>query len=559
MESAMRRRLGQRMWKAILWLLLFSLAGTSFIGILYQVFGSGKNQYVLEVNGIKITRADLAYQTQSLQEKIHIIRTQTGEYADFILQQNGLLGQPQAIALDRLVARAVALYGAQKSGIRYISPSYAAEKLDDPNFVFTRLSDILPAYLLQGYGRLNRQSLDEFFRRSPELAARFDALYMATLQEDLFNQILEGVAYIPTVCKLWNKKLAESMRTYGVYALSKSAFTKEAAAEEHEDVLKEFFKQENLHRRYWSEEGRAGTAWRFAPQKYGVIVSDVAMRRYFADRAKTGFKDKKFESVKDEIYTHLLKDQFKKLFSIEAKAYIGANTAAGFAAFAEKKHGAMSKIAPINKSAADSLAARALFSIVREGGRSFFIDEDGSGVIVELNELNPSKEHPFEDVVAMVRSNWVDTQAANKLAAAAEDILKNLQNQEELKKLLQKYHAKTGSTFTASALDQERWEKIEKEKMPVAQMKRMGHPGYGVISQIDQDRLQIVFLSEINTEITENSASQIAADISKENAQELRVMKMVVSKDVLAVLKDSAKIKQYKEEKTTDISSYFAE
>ncbi len=554
MESAMRRRLGQRVWKAILWLLLFSLAGTSFIGILYQVFGSGKDQFVLQVNGIKISRADLAYQTQSLQETIHMIRTQAGQYADFILQQNGLLGQPQVLALDRLVARAVALDGARKSGMRYISPRYAADKLDDPNFVLTRLNDILPTYLLQGYGRLNRQALDEFFRRSPGQAARFDAQYESILQEDLFNQVVEGIAYVPMSSLIWRDRLAQSTRFYATYTLSKEVFLKKAQAEESKEVLTEFFKQENLHRRYWTDEARAGVVWRFSPEKYGVTVSEVALRRYFADHAKTEFKDKTFEAVKKEIQERLLKDQFKKLFSIEAKSFTSANTAEGFAQFVEKKHGVSTKLASTKKSDASTPVLRALFSIIRQGSRAFLIDEDGSGVIVELTHLDQSREQSFEEVSGEVRSDWLDMQANQKLAAAAEEVLQNLRDEKKLQELLKQYQVKIGATIE---VESNNWEKVEKEKLPVAQMKLMGHVDYGVIFSPDQNTLKIVSLQKIVFDETQADSSGVAAQ--QADTQSLRIMKMVLAKDVLAVLKDSAKIKQYKEEKTTDISSYFAE
>ncbi len=553
MESAMRRRLGKRVWKAILWLLLFSLAGSSLVGILYQVFGSKKGNYFLQVNGIGISRNELAHQTRMLQETIHMIRSQAGEYADFVLMQNGLLGQPQALAQDRLVARAVALDGAQKSGIKYIAPSYAAEKLDDPSFVFSRLSMILPSYLFQGYGKVNRLALEEFFRRSPELAAQFDAQYDAILKEDLFSRIIEGVAYAPRVSAQWKKRLEDSVRVFGLYTISKDSFVQDAKARVTDEILQDFFKRENAQRRYWSAEKRAGMAWKFSPEKYGLTVSDVALRRYFADHNKTEFKDKTFDAVKQEIYQRLLKDQFKKLFSIEAKSYTSANTAEGFKSFVEKKNGVSSKINLTSASDAKDQLGRVLFSIVRVGARSFFIDDKGQGIVVELTSLDPSSEQPFETVKDTVRADWISEESARSLSLAGDELLKNLSNEAVRKDLIKKYRIAYKQTSKLAGNEDTGWETLAKDNLPAEQMKHMGHVGYGLIAAPNKETVTVVALDAMQPA---DRDSKEAADTSIEDANNIRVLRMVVEKDVLAVLKESAKIKQYKEEKTTDISSY---
>lgn len=553
MESAMRQRLGKRVWKAILWLLLFSLAGTSFVGILYQVFGSKSASYVLKVNNIGITRNEVAQQARSIQETIHTIRSRAGEYADFILQQNGLLGKPEVIALDRLVNKAILFDAAMRSGINHISPIYAAEKLDDSNFALTRLSAILPTYLFEGYGRLNRAALEDFFRRSPEVAARFDDQYFAALKEDLFSKFIEGMVYIPMISLRWAQLLQESTRTFGVYTLSKKQFIKNIQSRVSKEVLEAFFKQENMQRRYWTPEERSGLIWRFSPESYGIKVSDVALRRYFADRSKKEFKDKTFESVKPEILTQLLKEQFKKLFSIEAKAFVAPKTREAFLAYVAKKNGKATTLSLTTKKDAENQQAQTLFAIGRKGGRSFFIDSDGVGVVVELDNIEVSKELAFDSVKSRVEKDWIEKEASYELEKVAKDLLKVLPDEQGRQNLIEKYSINYKTLPTITGDSKESWENLSKDSYPVEQLKRMGHVGYGVLFGPDKNTRKVVVLNSLkkNEKPSTEGRNQPDSNLT-------RVMKMVLEKDVLAVLKDSAKIKQYKEEKAANLS-YLAE
>ncbi len=550
MESAMRQRLGKRVWKTILWLLLFSLAGTSFLGVFYQVFGRKSQNLIASVGGIGISSTDLFLKTEEIQELTRVIRSQAGEHADFILHYNGLLGNPKVLALDALVSEAVKTSGALNSGFKSISPIYGAERLNDQDFLLAHASQLLPMHLFRELGRIDEETLKIFFARSPQAAERFDAAYENVLRSDLFISTVRGLAYVPRQSILWQNKMSSCRRSFEIFDISKNIIKKNVAARMNDALIQSFFAQENKSRRYWKPEQRNGVAFIFSPEKYGITVSDVAARRYFAENASSEFKGKTFDSVKNNIQNRLIKDQFKRLFAIEARNFLSA-TAEGFLDYQTMKNAKKTTIKRVSNNAAKDRTEKSLFAVPSIGARSFFVDENGNGIIVELQDLIPSSEQDFNNVKTEVERDWIAQETQATMSKIIDSVLAGMPYSldGESAKLLKQYQASSRVITGIQSSDKTQWEKLSTSGYPVESMQKMGHPGFATATiSKDQEHAYIVVLKDVAFELNDQESLFI---------NERNLLEIATEKDVLATLKESVTIKQYKDETdTTDFSKF---
>lgn len=457
----------------VLFLMLISLAGTAFIGMSSRR-GLKRAGAAFVIDGYAVTARDLDRRTREIEQEIRQIRAQVGPYADMFLQMRGYVGQPREIATRQITQEKLLLSAADRLGITSISPDYIALRLRDSNFVINNLSQIIPPYLAQGVSGVDGEKLSQYLMHQGVTTAEFEESLEDALRAHSTLMILPTALYAPQVSV---KRAALSAlavpRQFASENFSLDAYiAKQKDASISQEALKSFFDEQNKStKRYYTPEKRQGTVWVFAADTYHLPVSDVEVRRYFADHGKE-FGTKQFAQVKSEIEKTLIKEKFKKRFTADAQRIIALNDREpeAFNEFVDKRHGKKEELGSVTRADSKNPETKALFSLVRVGQKQAVATEN-QGFVVMLTAVQPSVLPALADIRDRVAADLRTDRAEKALKKDLETRLEQVKN-EGVSAL------RNPQTITAKT--KEDWEKLGKQGLPVDQLKRMAHPGAAI-------------------------------------------------------------------------------
>ncbi|MCL5436458.1 MAG: SurA N-terminal domain-containing protein [Candidatus Dependentiae bacterium] len=461
--------------QVVLWLTLIALAGTSFLGISSRR-GLKRGSAALLVNSYAVSAQALEKRARGIEEFIRDIRARTGQYADMFLQMRGYVGKPRDIAERETVEEKLLLGLADGAGLSSISPEYIASRMHDSNFVIAHLSHIIPPYLAQGPAGVDAAKLSQYLKRQGMTGADFEEELEDALRAQVVMTLFPTLVYEPQVSVKRARLAADSARAFAVEHLSLDTYlAREKGDTLTPEAVKGFFDEQNrADKRYFTPEKRRGTVWIFTPEEYHLPLTDVEVRRYFADHGKE-FGSKQLVQVRGEIENALVKEKFAKRFSSDAQRILALtqHEPEAFAQFVEKRKGIREELSWIERTGANSPKKRALFSIYKVGQKLVAADA-GHGYIVMLDEIQASVLPPLESIRSRVVA---DLQAERARKALARDLSVRLQQVE-----------KSGISAlvkpqTLKVADQADWQKLEKQGKPIDRMQRMCHPAAAITQE----------------------------------------------------------------------------
>lgn len=455
--------------QVVLWLTLIALAGTSFIGLTSRS-GLKQSTAALVINGYAVSAKTLDLKAREVEQTIQQIRAQVGPYADMFLQMRGFVGQPRDIATRELIHEKLLLSLADNIGMTIMSPDYISSRLRDSNFVTHYLSSVIPPYLAQGPAGVDGARLAQYLKHQGIAAADFEESLEDAIRVHVVMSIFPTTVYVPQVSLARASLMTRDKRVFSVEHFELDTYlAKEKKQPVSDEVLKSFFDEQNrAAKRYFTPEKRRGSVWVFTPEDYNLSITDVEVRRYFADHAKD-FGTKQLAAVRNEIEKKLTKEKFKKRFAVDAQRVIALNEREpnAFEQFIEKRKARRSTINWTTRNDAKEVQMKALFSLVRVGSRRPLIDEE-RGYIVQLDEIEQSVLSPLAQVKDRVMADFQKERAEKALLADLEMRRTQVATQGI---------AALKNPQTISLASKEDWEKMQKKGLPVDRMRRMTHPG----------------------------------------------------------------------------------
>ncbi len=487
MLSMMRNSMGKRVYKAVLWVTLISIAGTTLVAALFNRIGGRTTGVAAIVNGYKITDSALQRKKQDISAEISEMRKRLGSYADVFLKMRGFSGKPQEMAMQELVQQKLLLSASHNSGIKYISPQFIAEKINDVNFVMQYLSDLLPPQVFGGTGRLDKGALQAHLKHSGITIKDFEERLEETMTVLVFNSLFPSAIYSPVVSQTIKKLRDESEKSFLLVTLPLSEYIIRQSKEKISDQeLQKFFEEQNkATHAYWSIEKRSGTVWAFDPSSYGLSVTEPELRRYYSQHLQD-FEKKPFDSVKAKVEEIVLLEKFQRRFATEAKHILQGRTGGeeglkNFEEFVQKHKATKRTLVDITRKSfeqnKDPLAA-ALFEILHDGQSQSLIHE-GKGVLVQLDLIIPSTVRSFQDVKTQVQEDFVKEKAKKQLAEDLQKLI-TIAATADFEKQARDIQGSSVRMIKGLSPNSDQWKSFEKEGLPVKRMKRMIHPGYAV-------------------------------------------------------------------------------
>lgn len=176
--------------QAILWVTLASLIGVgSFVG-LFRKFSGLPEGVIAEVNGYDINRDEYLARLHDEEKRISILKQQYG--AGIV----DLLGGAEELALSTLTQEKLLSSAADEIGI-FIDDRFAAERVNNPMFALQFLGDVVPPYVFDKEGRLDKQGLVKVLQRRGISVAKFEAIVEELLRRMLVGSIVSSATYIP--------------------------------------------------------------------------------------------------------------------------------------------------------------------------------------------------------------------------------------------------------------------------------------------------------------------------------------------------------------------------
>ncbi len=286
-----RKTLKSKGFKTTLWIILFSImGGGALITQLVRHF-SGDDSWALRVNGQTISREDFqraVFARQSYaQEMISEIRRQAGPYADFYIKMYGLDVKPEVAAKEQLISSTLIDQEVKKIGIT-LDEEYISRQLNDPQFVRSYLSSIIPTGVLSPGGGINQAALGNYLRRMRISPFDFERQIEEALKRYSFTQMIMPAVYIPEFMLQQSYIASDIPRSFSYVKID---YDKILATEKQKEItpeeLKAFFDQQNkMAKHYWISEKRTGTMWRFDSGSYGIDISEEKIQAYY-DKKKS--------------------------------------------------------------------------------------------------------------------------------------------------------------------------------------------------------------------------------------------------------------------------------
>lgn len=175
--------------QAVLWITLASLIGVGSFTGLFRKFSGLPEGVVAEVNGYDITRDEYLARVQDEEKKISLLKQQ---YGAAIVD---LIGGAEELALSTLTQERLLSSAADELGIS-IDDTFAAERVNNPLFVMQFLGDVVPPYVFDKNGKLDKQGLVKVLQRRGISVSQFEGMVEELLRRMLVGSIVSSATHI---------------------------------------------------------------------------------------------------------------------------------------------------------------------------------------------------------------------------------------------------------------------------------------------------------------------------------------------------------------------------
>lgn len=240
--------------------------------------------WIAKVNGEKISYQNFAREVADRSEWLMHVRSQYGQYADFLLQAMNISTDPKALAMEILVKESLMDQCAQALGL-HLHPDYVFQSMNDQKYVQHYLGNIVPLFVFDQSGTLNVEKLKAFLKHKGISAQRFEEKIEEALTRLQCMRFIESSCYIPSFDSKQEYIATQLGKQFSYITFSLDQFlSQEKKAAINDEDLSAFYTKENtIRRRYWVPEKRNGIMWKFNAKNYNIPVSEEEITQYYED------------------------------------------------------------------------------------------------------------------------------------------------------------------------------------------------------------------------------------------------------------------------------------
>ncbi|KKR97079.1 MAG: PpiC-type peptidyl-prolyl cis-trans isomerase [candidate division TM6 bacterium GW2011_GWE2_41_16] len=276
---------GKRSMQIIVAVMVIALIGSfSFSGLMSLFKKSQSASCVGCVGDSEITRQELRLKVQEFKKIITYFNQQFGSFAQVIINMQGL-SDPGTYAINQLKnEKLLELFTDQQDLV--FSGDYSAEKLQDPRYVMGALGDLVPQYLYDQNGNIQRSAFVEHLAHQGLTLSDFDRMFENALKKDLALKLIKNANYEPKSRLICLQDSAP--RTFSVAELDFLTYLQKQQAEKVDDkTLHAFYDSENQkNKKYWTTEKRTGFLWTFKAENFERTISENAIQKYYNEHKK---------------------------------------------------------------------------------------------------------------------------------------------------------------------------------------------------------------------------------------------------------------------------------
>ena len=240
--------------------------------------------WIAKVNGKKISYQDFAQEVAERSEWLAHVRSQYGQYADYLLQAMNIPTDPKTLAIEVLIKEDLINQCATRLGIQ-LHPDYIAQSMSDQRYAQQNLSNIMPAFVFDQSGSLDTEKLKAFLHHKGLSIHAFENKVEKALARLQNMNFVASTCYVPLFDIKQEIVAARLGKQFSYLTFSFEQFLAEEKrnAVTDEDLLAFYTKENTLRRRYWVDPKYSGIVWKFDGKNYGISISDEEIAQYYED------------------------------------------------------------------------------------------------------------------------------------------------------------------------------------------------------------------------------------------------------------------------------------
>lgn len=344
--------------------------------------------WIAKVNGNKISYQNFAQEVADRSEWLMHVRSQYGQYADFLLQAMNISTDPKALAMEILVKESLIDQCAQSLGI-HLHSDYVFQSMNDQKYVQHYLGNIVPLFVFDQSGALNIDKLKAFLKHKGMSAKGFEEKVEQALTRLQCMRFIESSCYVPSFDSRQEYIVTQLGKQFSYITFSLDQFlSQEKKTALNDEDLSAFYTKENtVRRRYWVPEKRNGTMWKFSAKNYNIPVSEEEITQYYEDNKVSKYV---LDPVKIEVnqITEKQISQFSDVSLETVRQDLLINPSSEWANQWEL-------LDPFARGERKGAFEREAFTLQNNGDISSVIDTDNGKVILQLVKRIPRTYKPL--------------------------------------------------------------------------------------------------------------------------------------------------------------------
>jgi peptidyl-prolyl cis-trans isomerase D len=413
MISLLRNSLKDGGMTTIVWVAV----GSMIIGsALPLVMKKSSGDWALKVNGTEISYHTYASELAMIRNYISMVRSQYGQFADYLLQSMGF-SDPQQMTMQQLITQQLMVHGIKAQGIS-VGQDAVSKKLGDKKFVEESCGDLLPAFVYKD-GVVDNNLLKSYLQQRGMTIDQLQERIHDRVANSFMQHALETLSYIPAATVEALHATHNATKELAIVRMPLAQYKKTVAADITDEQVRAFYEQENARaQRYYTPEKRSGTIWEFDASGYGTSVDADAVERYYEEHKATRYLT---EQAKIEVRAAAFATRSEAEAARDGLTQGNASlaTIATEHPFNEEAAQNGGLLKPITRGTGDRVIEKAAFILAADGDLSSVIEHHGKFVLLE----RVSKSAPVFTPLSKVRD---EIKNQLQLAAFKETCLKEL-------------------------------------------------------------------------------------------------------------------------------------
>lgn len=282
MISFIREKMGTRWLNAFVWVAILSMSGIFFMADFLKLFKK-HGDYAIRVNGAVLSATEFEHGVQSQKEKLAYMQQQYGDQAMqmMLASQTSFSLDPVQNIVNNFVLSSLINQTGDK--LKLVIPAATIRK---------ELINKLPVALVdQVSSKIDKKAVQQTYKQS---VSELEKLVAKELQATLVLDLVSSAALVGQFEIDQDYANRNGRKKFAVITFpAKELVAKINAQKISDHELAGYFKQQNdLKKRYWTEEVRAGKLWKLTLKDFAIKVTEQDVSHFYHKNKKSLYQEK---------------------------------------------------------------------------------------------------------------------------------------------------------------------------------------------------------------------------------------------------------------------------